>query len=133
MKKIMKSMMLGMVLSVVLLGGSALAGTTGYVERYYEDYILQCYISCNSSKGVAKTKGSMIDHKCRATITIYNQNGVSVGNNATIANVGFEAVASVSKAGEVYSALSCHSLVRNLDDTHVYPLYKQVQMSEDRD
>lgn len=133
MRKIMKSMMRGMVLSVVLLGGSALAGTTGYVERDYGEYKLNCYISCTSSTGVSKTKGSMTDHKCRATITIYNQNGVSVGNNATIANVGFEAVASVSKTGKVYSALSCHSLVRNLDDTHVYPLYKQVQLNEDRD
>lgn len=132
MRKIVKSMMLSMVLSVVLLGGSALAGTTGYVEENYGEYKLNCYISCTSSKGIAKTKGSMTDHKCRATITIYDQNGVGLGNNATIAKVGGEAVASVSKEGKVYSALSCHSLVRNLDDTHVYPLYKQVQKSEDR-
>lgn len=132
MRKIMKSMMLGMVLSVVLLGGSALAGTTGYVERDYGEYKLNCYISCTSSTGIAKTKGSMTDHKCRATITIYDQNGVALGNNAAIANVGSEAVTSVSKSGKVYSALSCHSLVRSLDDTHVYPLYMQVQMSEDR-
>ncbi len=105
------------------------ANESGWVDKQYGDCVLRCYISCTSSQGTAKTNSSMTDNKNRAAITIYNSNGVSVGNNTVVADVPWMATATATKTGKVYKAKSCHSLVRVLDDTHVLPLYQQVQMN----
>jgi hypothetical protein len=112
---------------------TASAGSSGWITKSYGDFSLSCYISCTSSKGVSKTNGAMTDNKNRAAITIYNSDGVSLGNSTVIADVPDIAEASATKSGKVYKAVSCHSLVRVLDGTNVLPLYQQVQMSETKD
>lgn len=52
-------------------------------------------------------------------------------NNTNYSRIG-PAVASQTSKNKVYSANSYHSLLYTLDDTHVYPLYKQAVMCEDR-
>lgn len=113
-----------MVTSVV-----AVAGTSGYKTYSNGSYYIDCYISCNSSTGVGKTKGAPTGKYNRAVIIIYNSNGVALGNATKHATQ--EAVASKSKIGKVYSALSCH-LVTNSSFQPEEELYKQVQLSEDR-
>lgn len=121
-----------MFLGICVFGGISHAGTYGYVTKEYgDDMYLDCYISCSSSKGVAKTKGNTKGTYNRASIVIYNSSGVSLGNSTKYSVLG-EAVASKTATLKVYSARSYHSLLYVLDNTHVYPLYQQVIMNEDR-
>ena len=92
---------------------------------------LDCYISCSNSTGVSKTKGNVMGTYNRAAIVIYNSSGTALGNDTQYSAIG-EAVASKTATLKVYSAHSYHSLLYTLDDTHVYPLYEQVILSEDR-
>lgn len=130
-----KAVMSGLVLCILLCGISAQAGEQKYKTYDYgdtsgvlnEDYFkLDCYIYCDSGKGTGKTKGAVMGYKCRAAVTVYDKNNNALGNAES---KGIIAVASVSKSG-VKSALSCHSLIRTLDETHALPLYMQVQLKE---
>lgn len=114
---------------IMITSTITLAGTKGYVTRANGNYSIDCYISCSSDKGVGKTKGAPYGKYNRAVIIIYNSNGVALGNDTKHGSQ--EAVASKSKTGEVYSALSCH-LVTNSSYKPEEELYKQVQMSEKR-
>lgn len=114
---------------IAMMAITVIAGTKGYSTYYNGDFAIDCYISCNSSTGIGKTKGAPTGYYNRASIIIYDYNGYSLGNATTHGR--HEAVASKTDTGDVYSALSCH-LVADNSYNAVMPLYQQVQLSESR-
>lgn len=129
MKRRIKIMIAMVATTVMLAAITVMAGTQGYTTYYNGDFAISCYISCNSSTGIGKTKGAPTGYYNRATIIIYDDNGYSLGNATTHGRQ--EAVASKTDTGDVYSALSCH-LVTDASYNSVMPLYQQVQLSESR-
>lgn len=126
-----KTIILASFLAVFTIGGVSYAGTKDYHPESYGDMQIDCYISCNKDTGVAKTKGNVMGTYNRAAIIIYNLSGKALGNNTNYAHI-VPAVASQTSKNKVYSAHSYHSLLYTLDDTHVYPLYEQAVLNEDR-
>lgn len=114
---------------IMLVSVTVMAETKDYDTYKNGIFSIDCYISCNSSTGVGKTKGAPSGKYNRATIIIYNQNGYSLGSNTTHAFQ--EAVARKTDIGKVYSALSCH-LVADTDFNSTMELYKPVQRAADR-
>lgn len=96
----------------------------------YGDYYIDCNIIGNRVNGTGQTYGAPTGCQNNVLVTVYDSNGLALGNDSSCVNPDKVATASVSNvAGKIRKVISLHSLVQY--GQQIYPYPQQVKRQVD--
>lgn len=127
-KRMLRRLVVSMI-SIVLFVGLCICGKVMAAQYNYGQFTIDCNISGTVKKGSGSTNGAPTGYQNNVLITVYNSNGVSLGNQSSCAEHFYIASASVSNSsGNIRRIYTLHSVAKNYQQVYPYP--EQIKLNK---